>query len=203
MLRGNLSTRPFYNERLVGLALLLALVAAIGLTLFNVSKLVSLSAERRRLTASTAADDNEAARVSAAADREQKSVNQANLRLLAVSTREANELIDQRMFSWTIFFGLLEKTMPLNVRLVAVSPHLDKGEFKVTMTVIAKDLSDIDDFIQALYATGAFYDAYPSDKQAKDDGSFAAAVETSYLEPGATHPKAPKKPGGDGKGNRP
>jgi len=203
MLRGNLSTRPFYNERLVSLALLLALVAAVGLTLFNASKLVSLSAERRRLTASIAADDNEAARVSAAADREQKSVNQANLRLLAVSTREANELIDQRMFSWTIFFGLLEKTMPLNVRLVAVSPHLDKGQFKVTMTVIAKDLSDIHDFILALYDTGAFYDASAVDKQAKDDGTFAAAVETSYLEPGAARPTAAKKPGGDGKGNRP
>jgi hypothetical protein len=36
VLRGNLSTRPFYNERLVTLGLALAAVAALALTAFNV-----------------------------------------------------------------------------------------------------------------------------------------------------------------------
>ena len=47
-------------------------------------------------------------------------------------------LIDQRTFSWTVFFGLIEKTLPLDVRLVAVSPSVEKGVFKVTMIVVAK-----------------------------------------------------------------
>lgn len=42
MLRGNLSTRPFYNERLVTLGLLLAAVVAVALSIFNVSQVLSL-----------------------------------------------------------------------------------------------------------------------------------------------------------------
>ena len=46
MLRGNLSTRPFYNERLVGLALTLLFVIAIAATLLNARELIARSGER-------------------------------------------------------------------------------------------------------------------------------------------------------------
>ena len=51
MLRGNLATRPFYNERIV--TLLLALVAAVvlALTVTNVTRLLQLSARRSELRA--------------------------------------------------------------------------------------------------------------------------------------------------------
>ena len=47
-MKGNLSTRPFYNERLVATGLLLAAMVAIGLTAFNVSQFMSLSERRAR-----------------------------------------------------------------------------------------------------------------------------------------------------------
>ena len=43
MLRGNLSTRPFYNERLVHLALALAALIVLVVTVLNVVTLVRLS----------------------------------------------------------------------------------------------------------------------------------------------------------------
>ena len=39
MLRGNLSTRPFYNERFVTIAMVLIALGALALTAFNVSEL--------------------------------------------------------------------------------------------------------------------------------------------------------------------
>jgi hypothetical protein len=61
MLRGNLSTRPFYNERLVGLALLAVGVIAIALTAFNAWRLLALSSEHRQLAQHIARDRQEAA----------------------------------------------------------------------------------------------------------------------------------------------
>ena len=63
MLRGNLATRPFYNERIV--TLLLALVAAVvlALTVTNVTRLLQLSARRSELRAQIGADEAAAARI--------------------------------------------------------------------------------------------------------------------------------------------
>ena len=46
MLKGNLSSRPFYNERLVSAALVLIAALALALTAFNGSKLYTLSTQR-------------------------------------------------------------------------------------------------------------------------------------------------------------
>ena len=70
--------------------------------------------------------------------------------------------IDQRTFSWTAFFGLIEKTLPLDARLVAVSPRVERGVFKIVMLVVARRLSDVQEFIEKLKATGAFYDVVPA-----------------------------------------
>ena len=53
MLKGNLSTRPFYNERLVSLAFGLIAVLAFFLTVFNAGQLISLSRERAALNSRT------------------------------------------------------------------------------------------------------------------------------------------------------
>ena len=51
MLRGNLATRPFYNERIV--TLLLALIGAVvlALTVTNATRLMQLSSRRSELRA--------------------------------------------------------------------------------------------------------------------------------------------------------
>ena len=51
MLRSNLSTRPFYNERLVNLVMVLALVAGAALAVFSVTRLSTLWSQRATLAA--------------------------------------------------------------------------------------------------------------------------------------------------------
>ena len=191
MLNGNLSTRPFFNERLVALALGAVALLVVLATAYNASRLMTLSSERSELRARIDRDDQAAAAARAHAQTLQQTIDRAALMQVSASTREANDLIDQRTFSWTVFFSLIEKTMPLDMRLAVVSPSVEKGVFRVTMTVVARSLDDVDAFTDELARTGAFYDIVPADKQAKEDGTYSAVLAASYLAPGGTPtPKA-------------
>ena len=194
LIRSNLASRPFYNERLVTLGLILGLVVVLGLTAFNVTEIMSLSAERAVFTTVQDKDDREAEKVSAGADAVRRSVDQVKLTGLARQTREANDLIDQRTFSWTLFFGHIEQTMPIDARLTAVSPRVDQGEFQISMTVNARRDDDLADFIDHLLATGVFYDVAGTTMQIQDDGTLMFTILAHYyLAP--TPPKAAARTG--------
>src|SRR5262245_13199862 len=133
MHKSNLSTRPFYNEQLVNALLVLAAVGGLALAAFNATQIASLWSQRSVYATKRDSSKTTASQVAAAAEREQKSVDRMALLSLGASTQEANSLIDERTFSWTVFFGLVEKTIPYEVRLVAVAPRDEKGVFKITM----------------------------------------------------------------------
>ena len=199
MLRGNLSTRPFYNERFVTIAMALIAFAALALAAFNVTELVALSKRRSELTAKIARDAAETRKIQGETDSLKRAADNNTLKVLAGSTREANLLIDQRTFSWTAFFSLIEKKLPLDVRLVAVSPKVDKGVFTVTMIVVSKTAGDLSMFDDKLQEDGTFYDVLPSAVQQNDDGTLSATIVAAYNPPNAP-PKPPKPPKTSGKG---
>ena len=194
MLRGNLSTRPFYNERLVTLAIGIIALAALALTAFNVSQIVALSKRRSELTSRISRDAAETRKIQDETSALQRTVDIGTLRTLAGSTSEANALIDQRAFSWTVFFGLIEKKLPIDARLVAVSPKVDKGVFKVTMIVVARTTADLAAFDDALQSDGTFYDVLPSAIQQNDDGTVSATIDSAY-----NPPAPPGRSGGRGR----
>jgi len=181
MLKSNLSTRPFYNDRLVSLAILAGLVAGLALTAFNVTQILSLTEERSVYTQQIGRDRAEAARIRTAADAVQGSVDQQQLRMLAGSTREANGLIDQRTFSWTGFFETVEQTLPLDARLIAVAPRVERGNILIAVVVVAKSVGDLQAFTEALQNTGEFYDVLVAADQLNDDGTHTATIQTGYL----------------------
>ena len=135
---------------------------------------------------------------------------------LAGATREANDLIDRRTFSWTELFAAIERTLPTDVRLLRVSPRADRGVFKVSFAVSARHFDDVDAFIDALVHTGAFRDVVPVAQQLQDDGSYAATIEAAYAPgasasvpaapasdatpaPGTTPARPPRAAGGEGR----
>jgi type IV pilus assembly protein PilN len=196
MLTGNLASRPFYNERLVTLALVLVAAVAVALTYFNVQEFQALSAQRAALQAKVDANDLQTSRLMNEANTVRQTVDPQALRSLASGTREANDLIEQRTFSWTVLLGVLEKTLPLDVRLLAISPKIDKGNTKVTMTAVAKRYENIQAFVDALWnAQGMFYSVLLAGQQRNDDGTYNVVVEAYYLAPNSP----PRRPAG-GKG---
>ena len=183
MLRGNLSTRPFYNERLVSLALAVLAVVVAALTVYNATALTDLSGRRSALRQQMSADQTRAAALRAEAGAVQGGVARAALQGLAASTRLANELITARTFSWTTFFGFIEETIPYDVRLTAVTPEVERGEFVVTMLLVGKRAEDVDAFSRALEQTGAFYDVTYSVADTTEDGQQRVTIRAGYLPP--------------------
>ena len=186
MLRTNLSTRPFYNERATQVALVALALLVLAVTLFNAAQLIRLTASQRSLGAHAVESEQEAARLRTQAAAIRAQINPKELETVANAAREANGLIDQRAFSWTDLLAQFEQTLPENVRIMAVQPRLaTDGSFVVGMTVQARRAEDLDAFIEALEKTGAFRNVTPLEEQTTDEGLLEAVVEGTYVTEGA------------------
>jgi hypothetical protein len=193
MLRGNLATRPFYNERLVSFALVVLLLVVVALTALNVTRLTELSSRRSALRSQIDLDEAQATRIRQGALAQQSSVDRSALVNLAGSTRLANTLISARTFSWTTFFGYIEDTIPFDVRITAVSPVVDDedGDIALTLLLVGRSESDIDTFGKRLEETGAFYDVMFTVANSMEDGLKQVTLTAMYLPPKIASPPAP------------
>lgn len=195
MLRSNLSTRPFYNERAVDALMGLVAILVLALTAFNVYRIVTLSRQNTEISTRVGRDRAEADRLAQEAVKVRRGLNQNELELVAAAAREANYLIDQRTFSWTAFFNHIESTLPPDVMLSSVRPQITETGTKVTMLVMGRRPEDIDEFIEKLEATGAFIDIIPAQDELTDDGLHKVMLEGSYTPEDAQPPDStPEKP---------
>jgi hypothetical protein len=204
VLRTNLSTRPFYNERGVHIAIGVAALLISALTVWNIVRVVTLSRHNTELAGRVNRDHAEAEQLTKMAADIRARINRDELTLVVESAREANALIDQRTFSWTALFNRLESTMPPDVMLTSVRPSARDGVTRVTMTVLGRRAEDIDEFIEKLEATGAFEDVVPSQQDRTEQGLYRVVIESVYtgVEEPPAPPEAPaksaqqEKPGG-------
>ena len=198
MLRSNLATRPFYNERAIHVLVALAALIVLVVTVLNVSRVVTLSRHSTELSSRTSADRTEAARLSTEATRIRRTINKDELALIVGAAEEANALIDQRTFSWTEFFNQIEATIPPDVMLTSVRPSFKDGVTTVSMIVLAKRANDIDEFVEKLEASGAFEDVLATNSELTDDGLQRATIHSTYVgkvaEPEAAPAVAPAQP---------
>ncbi|HSK08291.1 MAG TPA: hypothetical protein VK911_01845, partial [Vicinamibacterales bacterium] len=104
MLRTNLATRPFYNERRVRAVLLAAAVVVVALTAFNVWQLMTLTSRDAALVSTVRQSESTARQLREDAARARASIDRKQLEAVLDASNEANSLIDRRVFSWT---GLL------------------------------------------------------------------------------------------------
>jgi len=184
MLRTNLSTRPFYNERAVQVALGVIVALVIGVTAFNVMQLMQLTGSQRTLGAHAVESEREAARLRSEAAAIRAQINARELQVVANAAREANGIIDQRAFSWSELFDQLEKTLPDDVRIRAVDPSLSPdGQFVVQISVQARRSEDVDAFIEALEKTGSFRDVITPAEQTNEQGLLEAVIKGTYVRP--------------------
>jgi hypothetical protein len=180
MLRPNLATRPFYNERAAHFAIALAGVIVLAITLFNVVTIVSLSRHNTELSSRIGADNAEAEQLTAEAARIRRTIDKDALELVVAAAQEANALIDQRTFSWTRFFNEIESTLPPDVMLTSVRPTVKDGATHVTMGVLGKRAEDVDEFMEKLEATGAFEHVNPAAGDRTEEGLHRVVVESDY-----------------------
>lgn len=182
MIRTNLSTRPFYNERLVHMWLIGVAVAVLAATAFNASRVLRYSRSDTRLQTQASGDESRAADLRRQAVRLRASVDPKQVDFAAADARQANDLIDRRTFSWTELFNRFETTLPDDVRIAAVKPRVDRDRgILLTINVLAKTVDDVSTFIENLEKTGAFMDIRPADERTDDNGLLISSLEAVYV----------------------
>lgn len=185
MIRTNLATRPFYNERAVHLALLAAAALVVAATAFNVTRVVQLSRRDTRLVTQASRDEVQAVDLRQRAARLRASVDPRIIEAAAADARQANELIDRRTFSWIELFNTFEATLPEEVRIATMRPTLDPTRgIVLTIIVFAAGVEDVNLFIDNLQATGAFAQLQKLDERIDEQNQLQATLEGVYT-PGA------------------
>ncbi len=180
MLKTNLATRPFQDDRVLRAAALVVAVALLVFTAYNAVSVVRLSLSQSRLGAHAASAEREAGRLRSDAAGVRTRIDPKEVASVAGAAREANALIDQRTFSWTGLFAELEETLPPNVRVRAVQPRIEKGEFRVVISAVAKRVEDLEMFIENLERAGAFAAVSPLEETSGDEGTIDAVLEGAY-----------------------
>jgi hypothetical protein len=182
----NLATRPFYNERLVRLVLALVSLLVVALAAFNVVQVMRLTSRDAEVRRQADAAEAEAARLRAEARAISQTINRDQLAAVQAASREANQLIDRRAFSWTDLFNRFEATLPGDVRIASVTPQLDQqGRMLVAVTVVSRRVEELDGFIEALEKTGAFREVLSRTEEAQEDGTLRSVIQGYYRPPTA------------------
>jgi Tfp pilus assembly protein PilN len=181
VIRTNLSTRPFYNERAVHAWLLLVAALVIAASAFNVTRLLRYSGSNTQQETAASQDEARAAKLREDAARLRASVDLHKIDFASVEARQANELIDRRTFSWTDLFNRFESTLPDEVRVVSVRPRLDRDRgFVITVNVVARGIEDVDTFIENLEKTSAFSNPRSVEDHVNEQGQLETQLTMGY-----------------------
>ena len=206
MLRTNLSTRPFYNERAVRAALGVLGALAIGLTVFNAYEIVRLQGQSQEARQQIAQNDAQAREMRDKAAEIRRSIDKDKLAAVQAAAHEANSLIDRRTFSWTELLNFFQATLPPDVRIAGVTPQLDSdGRRLVQISVFSRRDEDLEAFMDALEKTGAFSGVLPRSEQPDESGTMRSELQAYYtpVPPGAAGtPPAASEPGKAAPGNQ-
>lgn len=172
----NLATRPFYNDRAVHLVLGALGLAVAAVLAGGTVRLAELSRTQRALTLEADAAEREAAAVSNRTARLEREMPRDALAALAAAAGEVNRLVERRLFSWTAFFNVIERTLPAGVMLTAVRPDTDEEGTSVDLAVVGRTVADVEDFIRRLEESRVFADVLARQGERNDEGMYRAQL---------------------------
>ena len=181
MIRTNLSTRPFYNERIVSLWLLVFLLVVAAATVFNTQRVLRYSHSDTELGTAASSDEALAKSLKTSATKLRGSVDGKQIEAAQAEARLANDLIDRRTFSWTELLNVFEKTLPDDVRITALRPKVDRGQFGITISVVARGVEELNTFMNSLEMTGAFAKVGSAiEERFTESGQLQATIDAVY-----------------------
>ncbi len=195
MLRTNLATRPFYNERLAHWLLGLLGAAVAVFTVLNVVWFLGYSGRQSGQAASAARDEAQARALTARAAEVRRRIDPKALQRVTEAASEANAIIDARAISWTALFNDIEATLPPNVMLTSVSPSSGRDGVTVRFIVLGRTVEGIDTFIERLEQTGRFVRVFPAAEELTDEGLYQTTILAAYRQPGPSADADSDRPG--------
>ena len=196
VLRTNLATRPFYNERAAHAAIALAALIVLAITALNVVQVVTLSQHNTELSSQIDAERAEVDTADRRSRADSRHDQQGRARAVVGAAQEANALIDQRTFSWTAFFNQIEATLPPDVMLTSVRPSFKNGRTHVDMGSSPDVPKTSTSSWTSSKATGAFEDIVPATQDRTEEGLFRAADRERLHTPRADAESQARRPRG-------
>ena len=155
----NLAASPLENNRrFIAGAFAVGIVAVAALVFLSVH-----AVEARRTNRVMRGDIGRLENQIRASQREQERLRSAFKDPKTVETMNRsqflNNLIEQRTFPWTKMFADLEKILPPGVRVVSISPQMDKkGRVKVMLVISAMNDEQKMKFLRSMVSSSAFSD---------------------------------------------
>lgn len=186
MLRTNLATRPFYNERIVHAVLGVVAVTLVVASGVNVREVLRLTGERREFAALVAGSESRMRRATEATARHRARIDPARYAELAKVVDEANAAIALRTFSWTALINDVESSLPSGVTLMALNPLTTDAGLVVNLTVTSDAVKSVEDLMSRLEATGRFTGVLSTAEQLEDQGAYRATVRATYTAAGVS-----------------
>ena len=181
MLKMNLSTRPFYNER--GVRCLFLVLGLLGTSLLfgGVARVFELATAQSELGLSADIVERETTEIKAKIAEIDGHIGNAALEPLIDGVEKVNQLISQRVFSWSEFFSLIEKTLPDEVIVTGLRPKHDNEGTNITINVVGTSVADIDEFIRRLEETNSFSGVLAHEEEITGDRRYRALLRGRYL----------------------
>jgi hypothetical protein len=165
---------------------------AIALTIFNVQRLNHYSSSDSELAGRATRDEQRARELRTDAARLRASVDTAQVDAASTEAREANDLIDRRTFSWTELFNRFEATLPADVRITSLRQNLDRVRgIVLTITVLARSVDDVNQFMEDLSATGAFAELLATEDRVNPDSGQLEVILQGVYHPAGGRPAPP------------
>ena len=182
MQTGNLSTRPFYNERLVNAVLGVLLIGVMIAAAASIGRAINLSSQHAALTSRARHDDSEAKTLEKALSVVEDEISSKEIDLVVTATREVEDVVARRMFSWTKLFNRIEKTLPADVMVTAIRPDLFNDQtVSVSLDLVGRSVGAIDAFVENLEQNGGFSKLLIRQEELTDSGMYRANLLGHYL----------------------
>jgi Tfp pilus assembly protein PilN len=155
----NLASRPARNEALPNALFVAGVVLAAALSVqhaLHLNRLLGSSSST--LHAEVASLQDELTRLRGAAQGARVAVPEpAKL----AEWRAVKELVDRRVFSWSVLLSRLSALLPPGVRLLSVQPSVSAASVRIELDAIARTRDDGFELVRALRESGAFENVFP------------------------------------------
>lgn len=174
----NLASRPFRNERLPNTLALVGLGLTLLASAYHVFLVRDVMPDRTSaLTVTLQEMEAESARLRTEAAG--LTVARPDSGTLAQWTL-LKDLVDRRLFSWSGLFAVLEDALPDGVRLVNVTPNVQKGKITLQLTAVARTVDEALEFMRALEERPEFAEVWPTSRGSGQEG-FDYQYEMRYV----------------------
>ena len=193
IIKNNIASAPLVNYALYFLGCIILAAVTVTFVVWNGLSLAQWKKENDTLKSRIAQQRSQTAEWQRQSYDLQKKINAIKTPAFVSETEFFNQAIKRRVFSWTRLLDEFERLLPKNVRMISVSPSIQRESIGIKLEVSARSLNDIVELITAFQNSPNFSNVVFRSEQDQDDGQLGASVSLDYFPDGIRPPSLESK----------